>query len=503
MTPQDYADLQRAMRTSLLLFADRCFRHLNPGVDLTPGWHIELVAQWLESLQTDGSRMIINLPPRHLKSLLASVALPAWLLGHNPGLKFICVSYGAELSEALSRDCRAVMQSAWYKALFPGTKLQRIAVNELSTTAGGSRLATSIDGVLTGRGADYIIIDDPIKPDDALSNARARVNEFYNKTLYPRLNDKRRGRILLVMQRLHENDLTGHLLAQGGWTHLRLPAIAEEDLDLDIETTLGSLKICWKAGEALHPEREPLETLEVTRATLGEYNFAGQYLQRPAPAGGGRVKRGWFKFYTHSELPQHFDTVLQSWDTASKPTELADYSVCTTWGIAGARCYLLHVFRKKCDFPHLKRAVREQAALHQATVVLIEDKASGTQLIQDLQYEGMHEVKGYTPQAGANKEMRLEAQTPKMENGFVFLPHAAEWLEDYLHEMTTFPAASYDDQVDSTAQALHWISLNDKPVPHLLTYYENLNRGISMSGSPEAEQVLLRAKWMREHYGSL
>ena len=456
MSPLEQEALSVLLRRDFYGFAQKVFTTLNPGTPFTRGQHIRLVAEWMTFMRegTQG-RMIINLPPRHLKSVLGSIALSAWLLGHNPSLQIICVSYSAEFSNKLSRDTRTIMESRWYRAMFPGTRLVRSAANELTTTAHGCRMATSVDGVLTGRGAD-LIIDDPLKPDEALSDTqRAHVNEWFDGTLYSRLNDKRKGNILLIMQRLHEDDLTGHLEAKGGWDQLVLPAIAEEDIDVVIKTESGPLRFCRKAGEALHPEREPLETLHTIRQTIGEYNFAGQYQQRPAPRDGGMVKRAWFKSYTEAERPERFGLVLQSWDTANKTTELSDYSVCTTWGVDGQHLYLLDVFRGKLEFPELKRAVRERAALHGAGTVLIEDKASGTQLIQELIVDGMHAVKAYKPEGSMDKVMRMHAQAGTIENGFVHLPNRAEWLDAYLHEMTTFPHAKHDDQVDSTAQALH------------------------------------------------
>ena len=319
------------LRNEFSFFAAKCFDHLNPGVSFTQGWHIKLIAGELAGLRAGSRQLIINLPPRHLKSLLGSVALPAWLLGHNPSRQIICASYGAELAQKLSRDCRAIMESAWYRELFPGTRLDRSAAHELTTTAHGMRMATSVDGVLTGRGADVIIIDDPSKPEEALSDTtRQRVNDWFDGTLYSRLNDKCTGSIVLIMQRLHEDDLTGHLLARGGWDHLSLPAIAEQDETHTVSSALGTRRVGRKAGEALHPARESLETLGRLRQTLGEYNFAGQYQQAPAPREGGMVKRGWFKSYGATDLPERFDLILQSWDTANKSTELSDYSVCTT-----------------------------------------------------------------------------------------------------------------------------------------------------------------------------
>jgi predicted phage terminase large subunit-like protein len=187
---------------------------------------------------------------------------------------------------------------------------------------------------------------------------------------------------------------------------------------------------------------------------LGSYNFAGQYQQTPAPSGGGLVKESWFVRYGAHELPDTFDQIIQSWDTANKPTELADYSVCTTWGYKREHAYLLNVLRKQLNYPELKRAVGEQAQAFGATTILIEDKASGTQLIQELIEAGNSKITRYEP--SGDKTMRLHAQTAMIENGFVHLPHEAHWLAEYIHEITTFPNGRYDDQVDSTSQALSW-----------------------------------------------
>ena len=221
-----------------------------------------------------------------------------------------------------------------------------------------------------------------------------------------------------------------------------------------IEARLESRCVTRQRGEALHPEREPPEMLEQIRRTLGEYNFAGQYQQAPSPLGGGMVKAAWFRRYAPNERPEEFDRVVQSWDTANKASELSDFSVCTSWGIKGKDLYLLHVLRRRMEYPELKRAVCEQCEAFGASVVLIEDKASGTQLIQELVAEGLHPVTRYQPQA--DKIMRMHAQTAMIENGFVHLPKEAAWLPEYLHELTVFPKRKHDDQVDSTAQMLDW-----------------------------------------------
>jgi predicted phage terminase large subunit-like protein len=460
LSPDEYDAI---LRSDLDYFAERCFCELNPQAAFLTNWHIEVIAAKLTAVR-EGKirRLIINLPPRHLKSLMASIAFPAWCLGHDPSAQILCVSYAQDLADKLARDCRSIMTSGWYRRIFP-TRLaaHRQAVQEFITGRQGYRLATSTGGVLTGRGADFILIDDPLKPEEALSEAqRQACNEWYDHTLYSRLNDKRWGAIVIIMQRLHEDDLIGHVLMQEPWEVVRFPAIAEADEVHQIETIWRPRCFRRRQGAALHPEREPLATLDRIRRTIGEYNFAGQYQQSPAPLGGGLVKVEWFKRYRESERPERFDHIVQSWDTANKATELSDFSVCTTWGIRGKDLFLLGVFRRQLEYPALKRAVREQQNLYNANVVLIEDKASGTQLIQELITDGCHGVTRYQPDC--EKIMRLHAQTAMIENGFVQIPETAPWLAEYLHEISVFPKGKHDDQVDSTAQFLDWFK---KPFP--------------------------------------
>ncbi len=452
------AEYQAFARNDFYTFLHRAFRELNPRSAFLHNWHNELIASKLEACRRGKiTRLIVNVPPRSLKSHAAAVAFPAFVLGHNPSAQIISASYGQDLANKHSLDCRTLMTSEWYRALFP-TRLapHKQSVQEFLTTQNGFRLATSVGGVLTGRGADFIIIDDPLKPEEALSESqRVGVNQWFDHTLYSRLNDKQKGCIIIIMQRLHEDDLVGHVLEQEPWEYVRLPAIAEQDETHVIETPYQTRTVRRSIGEALHPQREPLEKLEHLRRTLGGYNFAGQYQQSPSPLGGGMVKAEWFNYYVPGEEPARFDLIFQSWDTANKCTELSDFSVCTTWGRRKKRLYLLHVMRKRLDYPQLKRAVQQQAGRFQPNNILIEDKASGTQLIQDLIQDGMYGVTAYEP-GGMDKVMRLNSVTSTIENRFVYLPKQAEWLECYLHELTTFPAGKHDDQTDSTSQALDW-----------------------------------------------
>ena len=449
-------------------FAELAFRHLNPTTDYAHNWHIDVIAEKLEDCRRgDTRRLIINMPPRQLKSHLVSVAYTAWALGHDPSLQIICVSYGQDLSEKLARDAREIMQSSWYKRIFP-TRLSatKQAVAEFVTTRQGMRLATSVGGVLTGRGADLIILDDPLKPEDAMSTTQRKAsNEWYDNTLYSRLNNKQNGTIIIVMQRLHEDDLVGHVLEKEPWEHLALAAIAETDEGHRYKTPLGPQRTIRRTGEALHPEREPVSTLARIRRSLGEYNFASQYQQNPVPVEGALVKASWFKTYDADTLPDSFDQIIQSWDTATKASELNDYSVCVTMGVKDKNIYVLDVFRRRLEYPDLKRAVIEKANAYPSPNILIEDKSSGTQLIQELNQFGLRNVTAVTPTG--DKLMRLHAQTATIENGYLLLPKETPWLTDYVRELTSFPGSKHDDQVDATSQALKWIN---EPIPGMGLY---------------------------------
>jgi len=251
----DHDVVNAVLRNHFMEFAQRCFLTLNPGTPFMPNWHLEALAYHLELVRTGKiKRLIINMPPRSLKSIFCSVAFVAFVLGHEPTKRLIVASYGAELAAKLGNDCRIIMQSKWYRRLFPGTIIFKNTEAEVTTTRHGERLATSVGGAPTGRGGDILIIDDPLKPQDALSDSkRESVNEWFYNTFLSRLDDIRIGAIILVMQRLHIDDLTGKLLrGSKEWTVLNLAAIAEEDEQIQIGEDRYHRR---KAGDPLHPAR--------------------------------------------------------------------------------------------------------------------------------------------------------------------------------------------------------------------------------------------------------
>lgn len=452
----DHARLSAVLRTDFIAFLHKAFDTLCQGARFQPNWHLEAIAHALEPAQQGlGDRLIVNVPPRSLKSISISVAWVAWRLGHDPALRFLCVSYSAELSNKHARDCRTLMLTDWYRQLFPKTVLTRVAEHDFETTAGGGRMSTSVGGTLTGRGGDIIIIDDPIKPDEAATEtARRTVIEWFASSLSSRLDDKNNGSIILVMQRVHECDLSGHLLEAGGWNHLNLPAIAETDEDIPI----GRGRIHRRRiGDVLHPARESLQILDVLKATMGSSVFSAQYQQSPIPAGGALIMRDWLSYIPQMPMKMPGDRIVQSWDTASKDGALNDFSVCITVLIRGRLVHVLDVFRKKLKFPDLVKAAVCLAEQHHADTILIEDAASGTQLIQSLKDANRPGIpRPIARRAEGDKISRLAGSSQRIEAGELVLPLNAPWLAEFERELLAFPNGRHDDQVDALAQLLNY-----------------------------------------------
>lgn len=325
---------------------------------------------------------------------------------------------------------------------------------EFQTTESGYRIATSVGGTVTGKGGNILILDDPVNPDQAMSEKeRNAANDWFDQTLSTRLNDEKNGAMVVIMQRLHVDDLTGHLLRKGGWEHLCIPMQAEES------TTYkqGSMKITRARGELLHGERFGKEEVKAKKIVLGSYGYSGQYQQRPAPRGGGIIEIGWFKRY--KTPPDKFIRIVQSWDTANKEKELNSPSACITWGETERGHYILDVFCEKLIYPRLKRTVKSLYQKWQPDALLIEDKSSGQSLIQELRNNDDDDTKYpvIAIQANQDKVTRASTCSPTIEAGNVFLPEKAPWLVDFEIEIGTFPVSKTKDRVDALSQYLNWV----------------------------------------------
>jgi predicted phage terminase large subunit-like protein len=442
------------LRTDFASFSRKVFQTLSPSATYYENWHIQAMTHKLELVRRGKiNRLIINVPPRSMKSTISSVAFPAFMLGHDPTKRIICISYSSDLAVKLGNDCREIMSSSWYRQLFPQTKISRLknTETEFATTGFGFRISASIEGTLTGRGGDTIILDDVIKPIDALRDRRREhVNNSFFNTILSRLDDKRTGAIIIVMQRLHEDDLVGRLLREAPeeWPLLSLPAIAEQEEMIEIGEQRYHAR---RVGDLLHAEREPLSVLESYRSQIGSDVFAAQYQQSPVPREGAMIKRAWPRRY--DRLPERNSSakIIQSWDTAIKGSEQANYSVCTTWLYQDRRYYLIDVFRDRIDYPTLKLQATAIAQLHKPNVILVEDASLGTALAKELYEAGLPAI-AVKPQF--DKRTRMSIQSSKFESGQVFLPTVASWLDDLELELFSFPGGRYDDQIDSISQAL-------------------------------------------------
>jgi predicted phage terminase large subunit-like protein len=449
--------------------------------------HHELIVSKLEAVEREEiSRLMIFLPPRHGKSLIASSLFPAWYLGRHPDHHVIFATYGQELSDDFGRRVRNSIVDQVHEAVFPNCRLSddSSAAHRFNTTKGGAYYAVGRGGPITGRGAHLLLIDDPIKDREEANSETIRksLHEWFASVAYTRLTPK--GAVIVIQTRWHEDDLAGWLLREHGsenWDVLSLPALAEHDESFRRE------------GEALWPERFPLEDLNRKRRLVGGAAWASLYQQRPASAEGAIFKRGWWRSYR--ELPQ-FSQVVQSWDTAFKKGDESSFSVCTTWGMAQNGYFLLSVWRDRVEFPELRRMLIALAEQWKPTSILVEDRASGQSLLQELKSATTLPV--LAVKVDSDKLSRAQAVTPLIEAGKVFLPESAPWLADYIDELATFPTGNYDDAVDSTTQALNYLR---EPVgtpfifPGDMTYSQDEKEMLfqkAMDGYPLTEEEIAK-----------
>lgn len=459
---------QALMRESLLCFILGTCPHYRAG------WVHEEICGELEQffrdvLERKSPRLMLTMPPRHGKSEIVSRRFPAWALGKNPDLSIIAASYSADLASRMNRDVQRIIESDTYQAVFPDTKLYG---KNIRSVASGSYLRNSdifevvghsgvyrsagVGGGITGMGADIAIIDDPFKDRMSADSPTIRQNiwEWYTSTLYTRLAPG--GGIIVMNTRWSEDDLSGRLLAAQAkgegdvWRVINFPAIAEED------------EAHRKKGEALHPERYPLEQLLKIKAAIGTRDWEALYQQHPTPEGGAVFLSEWLqRTWLPKDLPENFDSMVQSWDMTFKDGDASDFVVGQLWGRKGADFYLLDQMRGRWSFTQSVEMVRAMQArarryAQRTCRVLIEDKANGPAIIDMLK----HEISGIIPiEPDGSKLARAHAVTALFEAGNVLLPDVsiAPWVNEFRLELTRFPNAAHDDQVDSASMAIRYL----------------------------------------------
>jgi len=427
--------------------------------------HLKSLTVALEAIERgEIKRLIVLMPPRHGKSELVSLRFPCWYLARHPSEYIVQAGYAESIALTHSRKARDIFISPEMARLFPdihhrperpGQELvipERQAAHEWGTKQGGSYYAVGIGGGLTGRGFDIGIIDDPVKDEEEATSQtiRDKVWDWYQKVFRTRAEPD--ATIIVVMTRWHQDDLVGRLLKQ-----------MQEDPQSDRWEVLHFKAI--KDGQALWAERYPIEVLRKIQSSIGGRAFESLYQGSPTVAEGQIIKREWWRYY---KQPPNFLRIIHSWDTAFKDKSQNDYSVCTVWGETQNGFYLLDVWRARVEFPELKRAAVALDARDNPSAVPVEDKASGQSLIQELQRDTKIPVIPF--KVDSNKVARANSVTPLIEAGKVFLPESASWLFDYIEELSAFPNAEHDDQVDSTTQALSFMRGKVEPQEQIVIY---------------------------------
>lgn len=455
-------------RRSLAHFAQRAWHVLEPAAPLKWGWALDAICQHLEAV-TDGkvTRLLMNVPPGSMKSLLTGVIWPAWEWGPRgmPEMRFIGTAHEETLAIRDSRKCRDLIKSEWYQKLWP-LELSRDldGKREFGNVHKGSRQARAFTS-MTGVRGDRIILDDPISADNANSEAKLEAARIaFTETLPTRVNSDKSA-IVVIMQRLHEKDVSGVIKEMGlPYVHLYIPMRYEAGHRC--QTEIGYSDPRNEDGELMFPERFGEAQVAELEKTLGSYGAAGQLQQRPAPRGGGIIKEQWFKYYTH--LPKiEFRTIHA--DTAQKAKEENDWSVFQCWGrsVTG-EAVLIDQIRGKWEAPELVVQARAFWFKHlsmqnmgQLRAMMVEDKASGTGLIQTIRREGIP----VTPvQRNIDKISRGHDAAPFIESGNVLLPIDAPWLSDLLAEASAFPGGAHDDQLDPMFDAIKTVQIAPAPV---------------------------------------
>jgi predicted phage terminase large subunit-like protein len=490
----------------LRAFIRAAWHVLEPATEYRHGWHIDAIAEHLDAAyRREIRRLAIFIPPRHMKSLTVSVFGPAWRWTTVPAERFLTASYGEPLATDHAKKTRDLIQSAWYRARW-GHVYQLVGDQNVKrhyeNNQRGYRFATSVGGQGTGFGGDVIVIDDPHNAQEADRETdadRKAVLEWHDGTVSTRFNDPKTGVEVLVMQRLHQQDLAGHVLDKGGWTTLTLPARYEPrlmvqlpsetviDLATPAERTLASGRVLQgdprtEEGELLWPGHVPAEELATIEKDLGPVKAPGQLQQRPAAAEGRILKRFYWRYY-RPDLPPTPALLVQSWDTSFKDKKTSDWVVGQVWGAMLADRYLYRAVRGQMGLVDAQEAVLDLDAWCERRFpniprfVLIENRANGPEIIAEVRKV----VAGVIPvDPEGDKIQRAEACTPELAGGNVYLPgwladdqsgpdeqRTPGWVLEHIGESSVFPAGANDDRVDAMTQALRWLrgKRPGKPAP--------------------------------------
>ncbi|MDE2102130.1 MAG: phage terminase large subunit [Patescibacteria group bacterium] len=493
------------LEASLPDFFRAAWEVLEPGRALNWSWHYSLICEYLELARSgkfhqhfpEAAGLIVNVPPRTAKSKLLTVAYPVWCWLKDPARRFLCASYSADLSRDHSVLRRDLMRSRWFQDrwghLF-GFKADVNQAEHFANSKTGEMIATSVGGTATGQGGDELIVDDPINPDQAASDAdRKRANDWLDSTLKTRLNNPAAGLIILVMQRLHELDPTGKLLAEGAdkWLHVKIPLECEERTVYRFP--VSGREFSREPGDVLQPDRFPPRV--VSRLKMQRLVWAGQYQQEPAPLEGNLIKRAEVKYYGGIDprtgehdpaLPARFDFTLISADCAFKDLKTSDFVAVGAIGVKGPNRYILKISNAHLDEPATAKEIKAQRTLFGASTVLVEDKANGPAVIKTLRTE-VPGIVAIEPEGG--KIARMFAAAGEWQGGNWFVDRTAAWTEPFIAQICNFPNAAHDDMADMMSQASVWLQHFGGGLVGLWKRQAEEEKAKGAQGPPDAKEL--------------
>jgi len=474
---------RRNAAASLYEFVRQSWHVVEPGVPFIGGWHIEQICEHLEACSGgDLRKLLINIPPRHSKSTIVSVMWPMWEWLTDPAQKFLCASYSGNLSIRDNLKARRLIQSPWYQDRWG--HMFRLAGDQnakqrYENDKTGYRLATSVGGTATGEGGSRLLLDDPHSAQEAQSDAiRESALEWFDVVWSTRLNDPKADVMVTIMQRLHERDISGHIIDDiGGWEHLMIPA--EWD-GVRRKTSVGPYDPRQKKGELICPDRFGEDEIADLKKLLGAYGSAGQLQQEPTPSEGGILKTQYFELWPHNTGLPPFEYILQSYDCAFTEKSTGDPTACTVWAVFthdGARhVMLIDAWDEHLAYPDLRAKAIKQWGTEYGGMskdspfsrkkrpdrILVEAKASGQSLLQDLRLAKVPAIP-YNP-GNADKVSRAHQAAPTLELGLVWIPeskktpgHAVSWAQPFIKELSKFPVGAHDDYVDTFTQAIIYL----------------------------------------------
>jgi predicted phage terminase large subunit-like protein len=451
---------KKLVQTEFLAFGMKAFAVLNKGRSLGHTPYLKLVAQTLTRVATgETKRLVVSMPPRHGKTFMGSICLSAWILAHHPSAKIIILTYGQELADRIAYAIREILRSEWYEDAFPtGVKKDRARLMDFVTTDGGGVRSLSIEGGVTGLGADFIIIDDPVEIKDCGNTKRLqRVNDLFDDEIQTRLDHPKTGCIVVIAHRISEDDLPGHVLQKGGWQQLKLPLIATRSHTYDLE---GGEVWNRKKGELLRPDAFTKRDVQRRRDSK-QPGFETLQQQNPGGTDRLRIKAKYFPTFVRAELQLSDLPVVLSIDPGQKGGPTNSFSVIQVWAPKDGTHLLLDQWREQTTYPEFRSEARLFIRKYRPSVVLIEDTGHGPALMSDIRPQSGMELVPITP--SGDKVERLRKHRHTIRRGLVQLPGDAAWYNEFISEATQFPYGAFDDQMDAVPQYLNWIEEHPHP----------------------------------------